>query len=275
MTDKPPPLPEELRSTAVDFGLAGFKALCSVVPTGGFVAELISAVVPEQRADRFARYLARVEAALSGLEHRVDAADARRLEPEQIALFEAGGAAAVKFITAGQLDRIARVVAQGLTGGEATAARLRREIHLIADLTDEDIVELCSFVPPYKTDEDWRARQGDILWSYARHRDCREAGMPQEELQRRDVDSDLRTSRLVASGLLIQESSLDLEELVARLKLDRDGGLSFTKQSTERGAEMSVYSADYDISSLGLAVLRSLDLWKPIKPKTPDRTESA
>lgn len=270
MPDKISRLPEELRSTGVDLGLAGFKAMCSVVPAGGFVAELISAVVPEQRADRFARYLTKVEAALSALENRVDAADARHLEPEQIALFEAGGVAAVRVVADSQLDRIALVVARGLTEGEAKAARSRRELHLIAELTDEDIVELCSFVEPYKSDEAWQIRQSDVLWTYARYRECRDAGMPPDEMQRRDADSDLRKSRLVASGLLQQDSSLDLEELIGRLHLNKEGELTLRHRSKECETEMPVYSSDHDISSLGLAVLRTLDLWKPKKMNRAD-----
>lgn len=268
MTETPPPLPEELRSTGVDLGVAGFKALCSVVPAGGFVAELISAVVPEQRADRFARYLAKVEAALKALEQRIDAADAHRLEPEQIALFEAGGAAAVKVIADSQLDRIAQVVAEGLTEGEARAARLRREIHLIAELTDDDIVELCSFVEPYKTDADWQALHGDVLWTYARYRECRQAGMSPDEMQRRDVDSELRKSRLIASGLLEQTSRLDLEELLSRLRLNEEGGLSLAHKSGKRETDMPVYSSENEISYLGLAVLRTLKLWEPKTNRT-------
>lgn len=275
MTDQSSRLPEALQSTAVDFGLAGFKALSSFVPGGGFVAELISAVVPEQRADRFARYLAKVEAALSALEHRVDAADARRLQPEQIALFEAGGAAAVRVISDSQLDRIAQVVAQGLTEGDVEAARLRRQIHLFAELTDDDIIELCGLVEPYKSDEAWQTRHRDVLWTYARYRECRDEGMSPEEMQKRDIDVDLRRSRLIASGLMVQESSLDLEELIGRLRLDSEGGITFTRQSKDQSTEMKVYSSDHDISSLGLAVLRTLKLWLPRKIQTPGSNHAA
>lgn len=257
-----PSLPEELRTSGVDRGVSGAKALLGLVPLGGFLGELLGTVVPEQRADRFARYLAKLEASLTLLERRVTATDARNLGPEQIALFESGGAAAVNAYADSQLDRIARLVAEGLTADEIEAGRARRELHLIAELTDDDIVELCSRAEPYKDDQAWLDCQEAVLWSYAYSKRLRDKGMPTEELRTRSLAVDLRISRLIAFGLLENEPSLDVEELILRLETSREGELR-TKRHRDDGSEMRLYYGRTNITSMGLRALERLGLWKP------------
>ncbi|WP_295705407.1 hypothetical protein [Brevundimonas naejangsanensis] len=263
-------LPEDLRSTGVDLGVALSKGLLGVIPNlGGFLAELVGAVVPEQRADRFARYLAKVDANLKALEARIDIADARKLTVEQIALFETGGAAAVKAFADSQLDRIAILVAQGLTADAAEAARARRELLLISELTDEDIIELCSQVEPYKSDEDWLTLHGDILWTYAHFKRAREEGMAPEELQRRDVDAQLRESRLVSLGLIQQSPSLDLDDLTERIATTADGSGEVRRKHRSGEGEIRLSYFHTEITVLGRLVLERLELWTRPSRSTP------
>lgn len=263
-----PRLPEALRANGVDLGVSGGKALLGLIPSlGGFLAELLGSVVPEQRADRFARYLAKVEAALTDLDRRVTATDARQLGPEQIALFETGGAAAVKAYADSQLDRIARLVAEGLSADEVEAARTRRQIHLIAELSDDDIIDLCSRVEPYEDDGEWQEQHADVLLSYAHWKHLRDQGVSSEELRAQSLAVELRVSRLTALGLLENEPSLDMDELVDRLRMNRDGELTATRHR-EEGSEMRLYYGRIMITALGRSVLEHLGLWR-LKPRKP------
>lgn len=265
-------IPEELRASGVDLGLSGAKAVLSLIPSaGGFFAELLGAVVPEQRADRFARYLAKLEAALSLLERRVTATDARNLGPQQVALFESGGTAAVRAYADSQLDRIAKLVADGMTADELEAERARQELHLIAELTDEDIVELCSRVEPYKEDAAWLARHEAALWSFDYYKRLRAAGASTEKLRELGFAVDLRVSRLTALGLLENEPSLDIDELVGRLESSREGELR-AKRHRDDGTEMRLYYGRTEITALGRMALERLNLWRP---KVPDATSTA
>lgn len=268
--ERPEDLPEDLRSTGVDLGVALSKGLLGVIPNlGGFLAELLGAIVPEQRADRFARYLAKVDANLKSLKARIDIADARKLSVEQVALFETGGAAAVKAFADSQLDRIATLVAQGLAADAAEAARVRRELLLIAELTDEDIIELCSQVDPYKSDEDWLTVHGEVLWTYAHYKQARAAGMAPEELKRRDVDAQLRESRLVSLGLIQQSPSLDLDDLTERIATTTDGSGEVRRKLRSDEGEIRLSFFHSEITVLGRLMLERLGLWtRPSRPST-------
>src|SRR5690349_5669722 len=118
MTDEVHPI---LQPNPADRAATVLRVLGSLLPPGisGLFTELITSVIPNQREERLIRYLTavgrRLRAAEEGLEEVTS-----RLGSEGLALFEDGAQAAVRATTEERIERIARIVADGMSAPETT-----------------------------------------------------------------------------------------------------------------------------------------------------------
>lgn len=256
-----------LRAGPVDYGLSAMKALLSLGPGGGFVAELISAVLPEQRADRMARYVTALAERLNQVEALASGKGIAGLGGEQVSLFHAGGEAAVKAPQPERVERIAKVVAEGILGSDLAAAQARRMVDLLSELSDDDVVQLCSHVAPFKDDPDWRERHGEILWTMEHVDHLRARRTPHDVISRRSAAIDLQIFRLISRGLLEEPPQFDLHDVAARLDaFQRDQGLA--RYGTGNPA-LSSEPSDIGIANLGTMVLMELGLLPPPPSSMP------
>lgn len=257
------PVEQGLRLGPVDYGLSAMKALLSLGPGGGFVAELISTVLPGQRTDRMARYVTALAERLNHVETVVSRQRAAEIGTEQVALFHAGGEAAVKAPHADRVERIAKVVAGGMLGDDLEAARARRMVEILSDLSEDDVVQLCSHVQPYKDDAEWLERHGAVLQTLD-YRDALKARRtPHEEVSRQSAALDLQIFRLIRLGLLEEPAQLDVHEVAAQLSAyEQNFGLArYGRGRPSLTAEPS----DPRLSPLGSMVLVELGLL-PARP---------
>jgi len=141
MTDDTPP---SLKTNGTDRATSLAMALAGMLPVAGsLISELISNVVPNQRADRIANYVTALGQRIASLE-----VEARpKLEdmtPEKTALFEDGAFASARALSDERIEQIARMVVAGMSGDERDAEYQRRYLRLLQDLFDTDLVALHS-----------------------------------------------------------------------------------------------------------------------------------
>lgn len=196
MEDQSDRLPDELKTNAADTGAALVRATVGLIPVGSLLSELISKIIPNQRDERFAKYLHKLDERLKAVE--VDLG--KDISPIHSALFEDGAHAAVRATTEARIDRIAKLVADGFGESALAAEDQRRFIAMLGDLFDEEIMvlsELSKFAPRVYKERAWSG--GDVKQA------------SDQALRRhteRTAIEKFQIHRLVAMGLASQETKV-------------------------------------------------------------------
>lgn len=264
------PLPPALQENAADHAAkllrGGSGLIDKVVPGAGSIfAELVGVVIPGQRNERLIEYVAAVARRYrelaegsSDLTDRLERAEAslgqmdqelrqlaHALTPEQVALFEDGAFASVKATSADRIQRLGRIVAEGLSADDLAARRERSVVGLIAQLTEDDVIRLCSFVHPYNSDPSWLGKHRSVVDPSAGLFGTTEAGDPTWTAAAYDaeIQGDIQLRKLIGLGLVRQH-------LEPRLQ-DQRGG---------QGLKVSLETKAPEITQTGTFVLRRLGL---------------
>lgn len=239
-------LPPALRSQFSDHAATVLKATLGNLPVGGaLVTELIGVIIPNLREERIVAYLA-------GLARKVEATG-RTLEqlqaeltPEKAALFEDGANGAVKATTAGRIEQLVALVAQGLGAGGREAEDQRSLVRLLNDLTDTDLRYLMNWVKRYNEDEDWRRAHGFHV-----------------EFQSQPVEFQFGPNTLTLNQPVPVGDVMDeIAEMSVQGRLESLGLLERRVIQAREGEQRRGERFEYDInvSEAGMALLRKLGL---------------
>ena len=201
-----------LRQNASDVATTALSAITSGVDLvapglGSFFGALITQVIPNQRAERFAAYVTAVSRRLRIVEGGLDETRAqfqdlaKRLGPEQRALFEDGAFASTRATSQERVEAIGRVVAEGLDADDGRAAELRRVVELIASLSDDDVIGLCLYTLKYGRDPEWRELHAASVEPRLAHMQS-----TPEELEAA-LMREIREAKLLRSGFLLERTS--------------------------------------------------------------------
>lgn len=114
------------------------KGVAGLVPiAGGTVAEIVGAIIPEQRADRIATYLRALASRVDEL--TVEVRTALAANPEKIDLIEEGGFQAARATSSQRIEQIVEAVSNGLRADDADVIRRKRLLLLLGELDDDEI----------------------------------------------------------------------------------------------------------------------------------------
>ena len=94
--------------------------------------------------DRLEDYVRRLSDSLGKLEERE--VRERMLEPENVDLFEDGAMASARALSDDKRERIARLVAYGISGDEQVRIEAKRLLQVITRLEDDQIIRLTSYL---------------------------------------------------------------------------------------------------------------------------------
>ena len=110
---------------------------------GGAVGEVVSAVIPGQRIDRIASYLAKLAARVDTMDDELQ----RRIlsDKSRVDLIEEGGFQAARALSDSRIDRIVDVVVRGLSAHDVDAVRRSRLLKLLGDLDDDEVMILNAY----------------------------------------------------------------------------------------------------------------------------------
>ena len=203
-----------LKPGASDYAEKALRSITSAVDVvapgvGSVFGELIGAIIPNTRSQRFEEFLTRLARRISMTERKLDAL-IDGLGPEQIALFEDGARGAVRATTPARIDRFARMVARGLTADEIEAERVRVLVALLEQLSESDLLYLDGFVGRMGPDPRGRSSCGrsldfgpgfEDLSSVEQMKVARDVRARQREV---DAIEEYRLTKLVNLNLLLQ-----------------------------------------------------------------------
>lgn len=167
---------EKLDENTQDRIAAIARGTTSLIPlVGGILGEVLTAIIPNQRADRIAAYLRELGNRMEALE-----ADVQREilgDKEKIDLIEEGGYQSVRATSDERISRIAHAVFRGLTSDEASIIRRKRLLALLGQVDDDELALLNAYGQAYGGDE-------DDAWEKVDRPDPAHLGSPIEEIDR-------------------------------------------------------------------------------------------
>ncbi|WP_051294729.1 hypothetical protein [Maridesulfovibrio bastinii] len=169
---------DRLGGTSLDKGVSAIKAASSVVPAGGFFAELVTTFIPNQRIDRIETFIKRLDDRIELLEEKeAKRFHERKVNPEYIALFEDGAFQVARSTSEERIKYISSIVINGMTCKQINALEARYLLALLNDINDIEVIWLCYLSLYVGTDEyeDYYETHYDLLKPISR-----ELGQPNE-----------------------------------------------------------------------------------------------
>jgi hypothetical protein len=118
----------------------GFSGAIPVV--GPFVAEVLGAVIPNQRADRFVKFLVAFEERVKKIEIENNELRARFKNSEFVDIFEEGATQAVKSFSEERLMYLAQILSNGLKESELNHLKTKKLLLLLSQVSDPEIIFL-------------------------------------------------------------------------------------------------------------------------------------
>jgi hypothetical protein len=127
---------------------AAGRAVAGLVPSvGAALGEILTAIIPGQRADRIAEYLRKLDGRVGQLEAAVQRDILN--SPAKIDLIEQGGFQAARALTHERIDQIVEVVTAGITQDAADVVRTGRLLVLLGELDDDEVAVLNAYGQSY------------------------------------------------------------------------------------------------------------------------------
>jgi hypothetical protein len=237
MTDEKTRQLQPLGGASTDPAKAMLKGVLSGIPlVGGVISEIVGQLIRDQRMDRLEDYVRRLSDDLSGLAE--SEVRQRLTEPENLDLFEDGAMASARALSDDKRERIARLVAYGISGDEQAGIEAKRLLQLITRLGDDQIIRLTSYLHRHQRDTEFRAKHASVLEPVFAHH-----GSTREELDRALVQ-DMAKAELIDLGLLREQ-----------FKKPKKGELPEFDEKTGR-----MKAGHRDLSPLGRLLLRRIGL---------------
>lgn len=232
------PLPS-IETNRVDYLVAGLKSLAGPLPLiGSLVAEVIGALIPNQRIDRIARYVAILEQKVAHLTQEQIAAKFSR--PGFVDVFEDSLYQAARALTDERLQHIATVVKNGMSDEQQEYDQYKYLLWLLAELSDTEMIILQSYLyDTFGEETEFHSKHRDILMAAGRAR----LGSSQEEVDRSTIHKGYR-QHLTQLALLSPRFKKPKKNEIP--EFDADTGM--------------IKASGYELTSLGRLLLRQLDI---------------
>ncbi|MGX7877392.1 hypothetical protein ACVDG5_036485 [Mesorhizobium sp. ORM6] len=186
------PLGSTTRDVAVSIIVKG--GIGSIPVGGAFLAELIGLVIPEQRLVRLEDYARHLNDRLHEMES--DSLKDQLRRPEAIDLIEEGAIQSSRAVSEDRRQRIAMIVADGVTGEEKAQIEAKRILRLLEQIDDDQIVILSSYLRKNQDSEPFHQKHSAILRPIGAH-----IGSSREDLDRETIYN-LARDNLIKLGLL-------------------------------------------------------------------------
>ncbi len=196
-------LPAEIRNAANDYVVLGVRAMVGAVPfAGSLLAELAGVVIPNQRIERIAKFAARLELRINGLERE---AFSNRFSDEGFTeLLEEALRQAARSTTDDRREYLASLVAHSLTSEEQGENDHRHLLRILGEINDTEVIWLRSYVGAYTGSTDTFRAVHEATLRPARAT----LSGPQEEADRQTLQESY-LNHLAALGLLKRSLKLD------------------------------------------------------------------
>ncbi len=213
--------PKALATSGRDVVAALARGSVGAIPVvGSMVAEVVDLVIPGQKLDRVVAFVESLGVRIGDLE-RQTLLEQRIRTPEGSDLLEEGIVHASRAVSGERRERIASLLANGLTAEQLLYDRTKKLLAILESLNDSELILLKYYSQPVTIGSPWHRQMQEQHPALLRPV-SREMGVPDAERQRgafRDsyertllsqglVERDQNVLRLSTLGkLLLQESS--------------------------------------------------------------------
>lgn len=184
-----------LGDTNVDKAVSIIRGTVGVIPLiGPMLTELITNVIPNQRAERLEEYVLQLSTKVEELDQKSVGDNLK--DPASIDIFEEGAFQSIRALSPERREQIAAVVAHGISGEEKERLEAKRILSLLRQIDDDQIITLTSYLNRNAHDDSFHNKHSTVLdpvWAHL--------GSDRNELDRQ-VMSRLARTGLVTLGLL-------------------------------------------------------------------------
>jgi hypothetical protein len=240
-------LPATVATSRVDQVVSLAKGIVGAVPyIGPIVAEVIGAIIPNQRADRITRFLEILDERVAEIEQGHLAAKMR--DEQFVDLFEDSLHQASRAISDERKQYIATLLKNSITNEELSHAEEKTLLNLLGQLSDPEIIILQWYgMQPTRGDNEFFERHRSILQGSQAY-----IGAPQPDLDRAAVHEAFRQN-LASLGLI-------------RTRFSKPPGNQLPEFDPDTGM---MKASGYGVTALGRLLLRYLELPGP-QPRRDD-----
>ena len=202
---------------------------------GPAIAEIIGALIPNQRIDRIAALLKTLESKIAPEEK--EKVETKMLEEKSIDLMEDGFLQAARALSEERIEHIASLLKSSLTDEDLEHIAYKRLLSLLGELNDLEVLILQSYSGSITQQQEFRRKHQGIVTGPVVH-----LGSSREEVDKHAIHEAHKTN-LARLGLL-----------KIRFQRPRQG------QSPEFDEKTGMMKASgYEITSLGRLLLRGID----------------
>ncbi len=198
-------LPDKLKSDATDFVTAALKSVCGVIPyAGSFFAEIVGAIIPQQRMDRIAQFVMELDLRIGDLEGGIIRSHLK--DEEFTDLVEESIRQVLRSTTDERRGYLASMISRSLTRDEVNHSETKHLMRILGELNDVEVVWLKNYqYPTMGGNRDFRSRHKEVL----RHR-IAVAGSSTDELDQAALQESYQ-NHLISLGLLTGIVSRDID----------------------------------------------------------------
>ncbi|WP_155243252.1 hypothetical protein [Brucella anthropi] len=184
-----------LEANCSDVGAMVVRSTVGLIPFAGpIISELITHFIPNQRQDRIADYVRRLNEKTERFDRNAFRNTATTTDG--IDLFEDGAFQSARATSDERREYIANVVAYGLSGEQKERIEAKRILNILSQIDDQQIIILASQHEKYLFDDDFRDRHENILTPPFAHFQSDEDEIAQEAMY------DVALDQLFKLGLL-------------------------------------------------------------------------
>ena len=201
-----------LGPTAPDYITAAIRGVLGAVPyAGSLLAEILGAIIPNQRMDRLARFAEQLDVRLREIEHTVVR---EQLGNENFTeLVDEGARQAVRAVSDERLAYIANLITHGISSEHIKYVESKHLLRMLGELNDLEIVWLRSYLSSRGDDEEF----------YEAHRGVLDPispafGDPESDVDKAAIE-DSYSEHLANLDLLEREYEIETSHRTTRLKV--------------------------------------------------------
>ena len=237
--------PDDLDSGSVDYSVALARGAAGLVPiVGPLLAEIIGVTIPEQRSDRIAKFVRKLDCRLKAVEECL--LESKLNDDDFTDLIEEGIRQAARSLSDERRSYIATLIANGLTSDDIDCSESKHLLRILDEISDIEVVWLRLYREPYLGgDEDFKETHEEVL---------------------KPVVATLGASQDILAKATLQESYKEhlcqLGLLKRQYRVDSKTGLPefdrFTGSMKDKG---------FELSSLGRLLLDEIGLGKENSPQ--------
>lgn len=159
---------KNLKNNKSDILALVLKSAAGCVPyAGGLIAEVIGSVIPNQRLDRLAQFVEKLQEKIDGIEEKIN--KRAKTDPLFLDFFEDELMQVSRATTEERIEYLSNLLINGLNSDEAELFAAKQLLRLLGQLNDAEIIWLNYYYIDHRAKQDFVEKNPEILQPKPRH----------------------------------------------------------------------------------------------------------